>query len=85
MHMLVRRCPSSLMSACVQVGELNMRSDVGDLVGMEVRVTNTHSTDIAEATVDIFYPAQAAETGDFFFLLPDCELTTTDPVSTTSL
>ena len=69
------------MSACVQVGELNMRSDVGTLVGMEVRVTNTHSTDIGKATVDIFYPAWAAETGDFFYLLPDCGLSTSVTVS----
>ena len=47
---------------------------MGGAVSMEVRVTNAHSTDIATATLDIFYPAQAMETGDFFYLLPDCSV-----------
>jgi hypothetical protein len=53
---------------------LNVRSDVGAAVNMEVRVSNARSTDVSEATVDIFYPARAQETGDFFYLLPDCEV-----------
>ena len=65
------------MSTFVKVNEsLTMRSDVGTSVNMVVRVSNVHSTDIAKATVDIFYPARAAETGDFFYLLPDCGLST---------
>ena len=63
------------MCIAVQVEEpLNMRSDVGAAVSMEVRVSNAHSTDISEATVDIFYPARAQETGDLFYLLPDCRV-----------
>jgi integrin alpha 8 len=53
---------------------LNMRSDVGAAVSMEVKVSNAHSTDISKATVDIFYPARAQETGDLFYLLPDCRV-----------
>ena len=76
------KCAKGSMSVCAQVDKsLNMRSDVGDLVGVEVRVSNTHSTDIAEATLDIFYPARAAETGDFFYLLPDCGLSINVTVS----
>ena len=70
------------MSTCAQVDKsLNMRSDVGTSVNMVVRVSNVHSTDNARATVDIFYPARAAETGDFFYLLPDCGLSTSVTVS----
>ena len=65
------------MSTCAQVDKsLTMRSDVGTSVNMVVRVSNVRSTDIARATLDIFYPAWAAETGDFFYLLPDCGLST---------
>ena len=49
-----------------------MRSDVGAAVSMEVRVSNIRST--VKATLDIFYPAQAMETGGFFYLLPDCSV-----------
>ena len=62
-----------------------MRSDVGAAVSMEVRVSNARSTDISEATVDIFYPARAQETGDLFYLLPDCRVSGSITVSTTSL
>jgi integrin alpha 8 len=65
------------MYANEEPGMPEQRSDVGTGVAMEVRVRNTRSTDVGTATVDIFYPASAAETGDLFFLLPDCEVTTT--------
>ena len=76
------KCAKGSMSMCAQMDKsLNMRSDVGTLVSMVVRVTNTRSTDIARATLDIFYPARATETGDFFYLLPDCGLSTNVTVS----
>ena len=52
-----------------------MRSDVGALVSMEVRVSNVHSTDVDSALLSIFYPASAPETGNYFYLLPDCGVT----------
>ena len=51
-----------------------MRSDVGALVSMEVRVSNVRSTDVDSALLSIFYPASAPETGDYFYLLPDCSV-----------
>ena len=53
-----------------------MRSDVGALVSMEVRVSNVRSTDVDSALLSIFYPASAPETGNYFYLLPDCGVAT---------
>ena len=60
-----------------------MRSDVGAAVSMEVRVSNIRST--VNATLDIFYPAQAMETGGFFYLLPDCSVSVSIIVRTIPL
>ena len=45
---------------------------MGALVSMEVRVSNVRSTDVENAVVSIFYPASSPETGEYFYLLPDC-------------
>ena len=54
-----------------------MRSEVGALVSMEVRVSNVRSTDVENAVVSIFYPASSPETGEHFYLLPDCGVSST--------
>ena len=45
---------------------------MGMPVSMEVRVSNARSSQVQNAELVIYYPARADETGDYFYLLPDC-------------
>lgn len=57
--------------------DLRERSDVGTRILVDVTVQNVRSTTIGTTMVNIYYPAK---TGDFFFLLPDCDVTTSSNV-----
>jgi hypothetical protein len=52
------------------------RANVGAEVIMEVTVSNIHTAKLSKAVLSIFYPASSTETGDYFYILPHCELTT---------
>jgi hypothetical protein len=68
-------------SGTIQPVSVRERSEVGMRVAMEVTVTNVRSSTINNAELTIFYPASSRETGDLFFLLPDCDLTTSSTVT----
>jgi hypothetical protein len=53
-----------------------LRANVGREVIMEVTVSNVHTANLSKAVLSIFYPASSTETGDYFYILPHCELTT---------
>ena len=50
------------------------RQSVGVEYVMEVEVKNVRSTTVNNAVVDIYYPHRSDETGDYFYLLPNCML-----------
>ena len=52
------------------------RQSVGVEYVMEVEVKNVRSTTVNIAVLDIYYPHRSDETGDYFYLLPNCMLDT---------
>ena len=50
------------------------RQSVGVELDMEVVLKNVRSTTVNNAMLEIYYPHRSDETGDYFYLLPNCML-----------